>query len=213
MILRKFALMFSVPLLAAGCARGGDIVEGGITAVRSACPQVSIPASTGDITLFDPANSRDARAIDVVAVLTNVRHECNESAGEQVVTNVTFDVLARRRDTAQARSVTLPYFVVMLQGGSAVVAKRVGQVTLNFAAGQERAQASGQGSTAVTRTAATLPAEVRRQLAERRRPGQEAAAVDPLGRPEVRQAVLRATFETLIGFQITDEQLRYNATR
>ena len=34
---------------------------------------------------------------------------------------------------------TLPYFVTVLRGGSAVVTKRVGNVTLNFADGQERA--------------------------------------------------------------------------
>jgi hypothetical protein len=37
--------------------------------------------------------------------------------------------------------------------------------------------------------------------------------MDPLARPEVRQAVLRATFEALVGFQLTDAQLKYNATR
>ena len=31
--------------------------------------------------------------------------------------------------------------------------------------------------------------------------------------PKIRDAVARATFEHLIGFQLTQEQLRYNATR
>ena len=39
------------------------------------------------------------------------------------------------------------------------------------------------------------------------------AAVDPLSDPVIRTAVARATFEHLIGFQLTNEQLRYNATR
>lgn len=209
---RKLALLLAVPAILAGCNRQGELVEGGITAVRTACPTVSIPAGTGDVTLFNPPQSRESRAIDVVAVVTNVRAACNE-AGAQVVTNITFDVQARRASADGARQVTLPYFVVMMQGGSAVVAKRVGQVTLNFAPGQLRAEAVGTGTTQVDRAAATLPDDIRRKLTERRRPGQMDAAIDPLSRPEIRTAVLRSTFEALVGFQLTDDQLRYNATR
>ena len=59
----------AVVLLALGaCSRKGDLDEtGGIIAVRSACPLAAIPAQTGDITLFDPAGSTEAAAIDVVA--------------------------------------------------------------------------------------------------------------------------------------------------
>ena len=39
------------------------------------------------------------------------------------------------------------------------------------------------------------------------------AALDPLADPTVRAAVQRATFELLVGFQLDDRQLRYNATR
>jgi hypothetical protein len=37
--------------------------------------------------------------------------------------------------------------------------------------------------------------------------------MDPLADPAVRQAVLAATFEALIGFQLTEDQLKYNMTR
>ena len=201
-------------LVLGGCAnRSGEIdATGGITAVRSACPAVAIPAATGDITLFNPANDTSETAMDVTATMTNVRSTCND-AGEQVATTVTFDVLARRTRTDDARDVSLPYFMAVVRGGSAVVAKRIGQVQLHFNAGQARAQASGQASSQVTRAAATLPAEVRERLTRRRKAGDEDAAIDPLTAPEVRQAVQRATFEALVGFQLTDAQLRYNATR
>ena len=39
------------------------------------------------------------------------------------------------------------------------------------------------------------------------------AAIDPLSIPEVRTALQRTSFELLVGFQLTQEQLRYNATR
>ncbi|OJV30026.1 MAG: hypothetical protein BGO24_14150 [Sphingomonas sp. 67-36] len=204
-------------LLAAlgGCAKTGDIdlTSGvGITAVRSACPVVGVPAGTGDITLFDPATSRDSSAIDVVADISNVRSTCDDS-GEQVLTTVTFDVRARRSRADGPRDVTLPYFITIVRAGNAVVAKRVGRVGLHFDAGQTLASTSGQASTTITRAAATLSPEVRAKLNRKRKAGQEDAAVDPLSAPDVRQAVLSASFEALVGFQLTEDQLKYNAQR
>jgi hypothetical protein len=210
--LARIAVPALILLAATGCTRAGDIAEGGITAVRSACPIVGVPAATGDVTLFDPPASREAQAIDVTATLTNVQSTCNE-AGEQIATNVTFDVLARRAQAGPARDVSFPYFITVVRGGSAVVAKRVGNVTVRFAQGQIRAQASGQASATVTRSAASLPEDVRKRLTERRKAGEEAAAVDPLADPAVRSAVARSTFEALVGFQLTQDQLKYNATR
>ncbi len=198
-----------------GCKRSGelDTTQGvGISAVRSACPVAGVPAGTGDITLFDPVNSRDASAIDVVATLTNLRANCVEG-GDTITSTLSFDVQARRNRTDAARTVTLPYFITVVRGGSQVVSKRVAQVTLTFAAGAARAQAQGQGTAIVDRAAATLPQETRDQINRRRRPGDQDAAVDPLSDPAVRQAVLAATFEAMVGFQLTDEQLRYNVTR
>ena len=199
----------------AGCRGTGDLVvdEGvGITSVRSACPAVGVPDYTGDVTLFRTPGVTTADNIDVVGTLTNVRSTCNET-GEKVFTSATFDVLARRTDSRGARQVTLPYFVTVLRGGSAVVSKRVGSVTINFADGQERAQASGSASVYVDKAEASLPAEIREQITRKRKAGDADAAVDPLSRPEVKAAVTRATFEVLVGFQLGQDQLTYNATR
>ncbi len=211
--------LFAASLIAvtlAGCKTTGDIVvdEGvGITAVRTACPAVGIPDYTGDITLFSTPGSTDSRAIDVTATMTNVRTQCNETGGDKVYASATFDVLASRTDVRGARQVQLPYFVTVLRGGRAVVAKRVGTVTLNFADGQPRAQASGQAASYIDRAEATLPADIRDMLTRRRRAGEADAAIDPMTRPEVRAAVARATFEMLVGFQLDQTQLTYNATR
>lgn len=199
----------------AGCRGTGDLVvdEGvGITSVRSACPAVGVPDYTGDVTLFRTPGVTTADNIDVVGTLTNVRSTCNET-GEKVFTSATFDVLARRTDSRGARQVTLPYFVTVLRGGSAVVSKRVGSVTINFADGQERAQASGSASAYVDKAEASLPADIREQITRKRKAGDADAAVDPLSRPEVKAAVTRATFEVLVGFQLGQDQLTYNATR
>ena len=213
----RFRLISALAVAAvlAGCKTTGDIVvdEGvGIQAVRTACPAVGIPDYTGDITLFRVPGDTSAANIDVVATMTNLRSQCNDS-GEKVFTNVTFEVQARRTDTRGARQVTIPYFVTVLRGGKAVVTKRVGQVTLNFADGQERAQASGQGSAYVDKAEASLPPEIRERITRRRRAGEEEAAVDPLSQPEVKAAIARATFEVLVGFQLSQDQLTFNATR
>lgn len=200
-------------LALAGCSTTGEIdATGGISAVRSACPVVGLPAGTGDITLFDPATSKDAAAIDVVASMTNVRSTCVDS-GDQIVTTVTFDVEARRNRVGVPRDVTLPYFIAIVRGGSAVVAKRTGRVAVHFDANAQRASVAGTATTSVSRAAATLPEDIRNQLTRKRKAGDEDAATDPLTRPEVRSAVLRVSFEALVGFQLTDDQLKYNAQR
>ncbi len=199
----------------AGCRHSGDIVvdqDVGISAVRGTCPAVGIPDYTGDVTLFRTPGSTTADNIDVVAAMTNVRTTCNDS-GEKVFATASFDVLGRRTDTRGARTVTVPYFVTVLRGGSAVIAKRVGQVTLNFADGQERAQASGQGSAYIDKAEASLPADIRERITRKRKAGDADAAVDPLSQPEVKAAVARATFEVLVGFQLSQDQLSFNAGR
>lgn len=211
-ISRRAPVAVLLALLAAGCARDGQLADNGVYVTRSGCPQVAIPAATGDITLFDPATSRDSRAIDVVATITNVRATCIEDAAN-VVSTATFDVVATRRDAGPARQVVLPYFTAAVQGGTNVTAKKVGGVALNFAAGSQRAQTSGQTTVRVNRSAVTLPADIQRDLTRERKPGDADAAVDPLSDPRIRSAVARATYEQLIGFQLTADQLRYNATR
>jgi len=56
-------------------------------------------------------------------------------------------------------------------------------------------------------------ADVERELVRPRKAGDASAAVDPLTDPAIRTAVANATFEHLVGFQLTEQQLRYNVTR
>lgn len=204
------AVLLSLGLL--GCAREGDIYQTGILTTYTACPPVAIPAPAGDVTLFDPATSRDAAAIDVVASITNLRSSCDET-GEYIVTNATFEVHAQRRDATAARDVVLPYFATVVQAGENVVSKRVSRVGVHFEPGQYRASTTGTATSRVLRSAATLPEDIRRQITRERRPGDPQAALDPMADPAVRAAVQRARFELFVGFDLTEDQLRYNATR
>lgn len=212
---RAISAMFAGIALVAigGCSSRGQMDEtGGVQTVRSACPNAAIPANTGDITLFDPAGSTSASAIDVVATITNLRFTCTDN-GSQYVTQATFDVLARRNNAGGARDVTLPYFSVVMRGGDELVSKRIGAVRISFAAGQDRASASGQASSSVDRAQATLPVEIERRIRKRRNAGDDDAALDPLAEPDVREAIKRTSYELLVGFNLTPDQLRYNATR
>lgn len=199
----------------AGCAGEGDLVidQGvGITAVLSSCPAVGIPDYTGDVTMFRAADTPTLGNLDVSAAMTNLRSTCDDS-GDKVYSEASFDVHARRADVRGARTVTLPYFVTVLQGGSAVVTKRIGQVTLNFADGQERASTSAKAGSFVDRAASSLPEDIRERITKRRRAGDADAALDPLAAPEVKAAIARTRFEMLVGFQLSEDQLAYNATR
>ncbi|SNS33740.1 hypothetical protein SAMN06295955_101353 [Sphingopyxis indica] len=200
---------------ASACSRDNelDISAGvGVTQTRNKCPAVAVPLHTGDITLFDPAASRDASAIDVVATITNLTPQCNDT-GEKIYQLASFDVVAMRREAGPARTVTLPYFATVVQGGTAVVAKRLGQVSVTFPEGQIRGTGHGEASAYVDAAAATLPADIQEQIMRKRKPGDADAAVDPLSLPEVKAAVQRASFELLVGFQLTQDQLEYNVRR
>jgi len=213
-VLNRKLLAIGIALAAlSGCSRKGEIDEtGGIVQVRSACPTVGIPAYTGDVTLFNPATSTDSRAIDVVGVISNLRSTCNDS-GAQLYTSATFNVTGTRRDTSAAREVVLPYFSSVVRGSNVVVSKRIGQVRLNFAPGQARASATASAASYVDKSAATLPPEIQEMITRKRKSGDADAAVDPLARPEVRAAIARTSFDLMIGFNLTQDQLRYNATR
>ena len=213
----RFLALTILPLLAlaAGCAKKGELVVDsgvGVTALRTACPSVGVPEYTGDVTQFSAPGRTDAAAIDLTASLTNVRSQCNDS-GDKVYTVADFDVLARRSDVRGARQVQLPYFVTVVRAGTAVIAKRVGTVTLSVADGQERAQAHAQAASYIDRAEASLPEDIRKRITAKRKAGDENAAIDPLAEPDVRAALARASFEVLVGFQLSEAQIAYTATR
>lgn len=209
----RFAASALLSLALAACSSDGSITEtGGVLVTRSACTAVAIPAGTGDVTLFSPENARTADAIDVVATMTNLKSTCDET-GEYVVTTANFEVQGQRRDTQGVREVVLPYFATVVHAGSNVVSKSVSRVALRFEDGQSRASTTGQATSRVLRSAATLPDNIRREVSRERKAGDADAAVDPLSNPNVRAAVQRASFELLVGFQLTPEQLAYNATK
>ena len=201
-------------LTLASCATDTEFDErGGFKIARSACPAAAIPSYTGDITLFDPPAERRVEAIDVTATITNLQANCNENGGDRIQVTAGFDVQARRAAPGPARSVTLPWFATVLRAGTQLESKQVGQVTIVFPEGQLRGSAHASATASVNRAAATLPEDVLKRINRKRKAGDADAALDPMNEPAVRDAVNRANFELLIGFQLTESQLAYNAAR
>ena len=76
-----------------------------------------------------------------------------------------------------------------------------------------RAQTAGQATRPGQSRGGDAARERPRDLTRPRKAGEADAAIDPLADPAIRAAVASATFEHLVGFQLTQDQLRYNATR
>ena len=216
---KSTALLPTATLLAAltlaGSANDTEFDErGGFKIARSACPAAAIPNYTGDITLFDPVSSRNVEALDVTASIANLQARCNESgSGPQIQVTADFDVYARRAQAGPARTVTLPWFASVLRAGTQIQSKQVGSISVTFADGQLRGTAHGSATAMVSRAAATLPADILRKINRKRKAGDADAALDPMNDPVVRDAVNKANFELLIGFQLSESQLAYNAAR
>lgn len=214
---KSTAILPAVTLLAAltlaGCKTDTEFDErGGFKIARSACPAAAIATYTGDITLFNPPADRSVQALDVSAAIANLKTSCND-AGAQIQLATSFDVFASRATAGPARSVTFPWFATVLRGGSQLESKQVGTITVNFAEGQLRGSAHASATAMVSRAAATLPEDIIKRINRKRKAGEEDAALDPMTEPAVRDAVNNANFELLIGFQLSESQLAYNASR
>ena len=206
-IFASLALLSLGGLALAGCQKNPLLVK------RTVCPAVAVPWYAGDTTLFAAGDTtRSAQAVDVVATITDVRGNCAD-IGATLETDVSFTVIARRTATVGARSLTLPFFASVVNGGNLLVSKQLGVVTLNFADGQARAQGAGAAKARVARSATSLPAEIQARVSRNRRAGDLDAATDPLAEPDVKAAVRAASFEVLVGFQLDDAALAYNVTR
>jgi hypothetical protein len=208
------AILLAV-LVLAGCKTDTEFDErGGFKIARSACPAAAIPTYTGDVTLFNPPAERRAEAIDVTASIANLRATCNDAGNSaQIQVTAEFDVQARRATAGPARTVTLPWFATVLRAGSKLESKQVGEISVVFPDGQLRGTVHGSATAMVSRAAATLPEEIVKRVNRKRKAGDADAALDPMNEPAVRDAVANANFELLIGFQLSESQLAYNASR
>jgi hypothetical protein len=109
--------------------------------------------------------------------------------------------------------VVLPYFATVTRAGTQIMSKQLGRVALHFDDGQLRAQTQGSASASIARADATLPPAIEQRLNRKRKAGDADAAIDPMAEPSIRSAVSKASFELLLGFELSDDQLAYNVKR
>ncbi len=193
-------------VLLAGCNTNPLLVK------RSQCPAVAIPFHVGAVTKFDPPQSRNADAIALTAQIVDLQGNCTEGP-EFLTTEVSYTVVAQRRDKGPAKQVYLPIFVALAQGGNVLVSKQLTGVQLDFAAGAQRAEARGGARADVHRSAVALPPELLERISRKRDADDPDALTDPLSDPQVRAAVRAASFEVLVGFQLDDASLAYNVAK
>ena len=211
----KLSPFAPLPLIAllAGCGGVRELDEtGGMKITRSTCPAVAVPAYTGDVSLFAPEQSQDARALDVTATITNLNTQCDES-GAVVKATVYFDVVARRASPNGDRDLVLPFFATVLRGGSKIMSKQESRVLVHFVNGQTRAVGRAMAGAEIQKSLAMLPQVAAERLNRRRKATDADASLDPMNDPKIRSAVGQANFELLVGFQLTEKQLAYNATK
>ncbi len=183
---------------------------------RSPCPAVAIPNHVGQLTRFNPPESRDADAIDFVAQIVNVSATCTP-AEAIVASEIRYEVTAVRRAPAggalPAREVDLPLFVSLVQGGNVLVAKQLTAVRVSFPEGSIRGRGSGGARSELARAVVTPPPDVVARLTRERKPTDPDALIDPMSDPVVRAAIRATSFEVLLGFQLDDASLAYNVAR
>jgi hypothetical protein len=207
----KAALPRFFAFTARSAAPGRRDDTAGIIATRTACPASRSRPRPATSPCSTAANSRDA------ARSTWSRHHQRaldlRRERRNIVTNATFDVHGQRRDAARrarggAALISRPWFRAAPTSSPSASAGSA----LRFADGQLRASTSG---TASARCSAP-PRPCRRTSAARSpasaSPGDADAALDPMADPAARPCSA-ASFELLVGFQLTQEQLAYNATR
>jgi hypothetical protein len=160
--------------------------------VRTSCPAVAVVKNTGTLTRFSGA-ARTQEQIEFTASISGVSTACVDSSKpNSVTTNASFDIVARRPDAKEALNITLPYFVVVMNEGTKLLAKEVYEVELSFAPGQERASVR-----------ASLSADTPRLPPPPKAPKGAADAPPPP----------RGQFEVLLGFQLNERDIVYNITR
>jgi hypothetical protein len=176
-------------LALAGCQSNPLLV------VRTSCPAVAVVKHTGTLTRFTGA-ARTQEQVEFSAFINGVNSNCTDATqGNGVTSDVTFDIVATRPDSKGALSATVPFFVVVMNEGTKMLAKQVYEANISFA--------DGQGATSVRQ-------RVQADTPRLPPPPPQPKRQDPFGDVP---APPRGTFEVLIGFQLNDRDAVYNITR
>jgi len=118
-----------LPLLAS-CARNPFVV------ITSNCPAVAVASNTGTLVRF-AGEGRNLEDMVFTATITGVDVDCHE--GDDIRQDVKFSIVVDLAPGQNLKSVTLPYFVVLMRDNNLITNKRIYESTIQFAPGQSRA--------------------------------------------------------------------------
>lgn len=192
--LYRFISLAVVAAMLAGCSSNP------LQITRSICPAAAVARNVSDLTQFSPPTSRDADAITLTATFSDMAVKCSEK-GSRIFSDLSVTIAGQRASAAGDQTISVPYFVAVVKGGQTLLSKQLYSANLDFKAGQVRAH-----------TTQTVRADISRS-----------AAIDALGPapkaskdasdPFVETVQKASPFEMVIGFQLTDDQIIYNARK
>lgn len=128
--LSALTLLIAAALALSACNRNP------LEVTRSNCPALGIMGKANTKTIF-AGEEQTTENVAFNAIITRSRLSCVET--EDVNTEFSFDIIAWRGPAANADSLVLPYFVVVLKDNRQIITKRMYEATVNFAPGEERA--------------------------------------------------------------------------
>ena len=127
--------LFSAVALMAGALLAASCNQKNAPVVTIAnCPAVAGVAHMTTLTRF-ASESRTNDAVQFDAYLTQLDHDCDDS--DNVETEISFTINAKRGPALQNPVQTIDYFVVVLRDNYLVTAKKKYSTQIRFAPGQE----------------------------------------------------------------------------
>jgi hypothetical protein len=181
---------FAALLALAGCASNPLIVR------RTSCPAVAVVKNASTMTRFSTQGRYDAQDVQLTAMISNIQPSCVERR-DGAVTAVRFEILAARRAAAGVQEVQLPYFIMLVKDGQTILAKQIYGTSVRF-------EENGSNA-AVLQTVSVISPLVPLPERPKRSKEEEYDEFAPPPKP--------ATYEVLIGFQLTDAEAAYNVGR
>lgn len=93
------------------------------------CPAVSFVSHANTLTRFAPGRYGDAAGVTVTASLAGLKVNCDD-AGRGVVTDISFNIIAKQGPAGADSPVALPYFVAIARDGDRLASKDVFTATV-----------------------------------------------------------------------------------
>lgn len=104
------------------------------------CPPVAILGETASLTQFRPGPGRDLTDVEYGVQILDYRGGCQFSSDKRsVIVELTTDIVAQRGPAMSGTTITVPYFVAVLDRNQQILTKQVFESRIDLPAGRRRA--------------------------------------------------------------------------